>query len=115
MTRQMNRPPDPPNEPLPELNLTKHPDSATKSEVIAATRPEDELSLRIQNRQDWVRTTLALGGFTSLVIVLLLLLVSVTINQLDVEKLDKVGIAIVTPLTGIVGAIVGFYFAERGR
>jgi hypothetical protein len=35
------------------------------------------------------------------------------ITKLTVDNLEKVGFVVVTPLTGIVGTIVGFYFAER--
>lgn len=109
----MNKSPeDPPNKKRSLLDLTNL-EGGGKTAV--ETRPEDDLALRIQNRQDWVHTALALGGFISLVAVLLILLISVIFNKLDINNLEKASVAIVTPLTGIVGTIVGFYFAERRR
>ena len=34
-------------------------------------------------------------------------------NQITVDNIEKIATVVVTPLTGIVGTIIGFYFAER--
>jgi hypothetical protein len=59
-----------------------------------------------------VRTALAVGAFVSLVAVLLSLVLAVY-SDITVDNVEKMGSVIVTPLTGIVGTIIGFYFAER--
>jgi hypothetical protein len=66
----------------------------------------------IRGRQEWVRTSLAVGAFLSLVVILLVLLLSVSKN-ISVNDIEKVSAVVVTPLTGIVGTIIGFYFAEK--
>lgn len=67
---------------------------------------------RMLTRQEWVRTALAVGAFLSLVAILISLLASV-FSELTAENIEKVATVVVTPLTGIVGTIIGFYFAER--
>ena len=80
--------------------------------------PEDQLvaiapfEQTILGRQEWVRTALAVGAFSSLVGVLAFLLGSVY-GKITVDNIEKVATVVVTPLTGIVGTIIGFYFAER--
>jgi uncharacterized membrane protein YoaK (UPF0700 family) len=71
-----------------------------------------EFQQKILGRQEWVRTALAVGAFASLVAILGFLLGAVY-SQVTVNNIDKIGTVIVTPLTGIVGTIIGFYFAER--
>jgi hypothetical protein len=66
----------------------------------------------ILGRQEWVRTALAVGAFSSLVAVLAFLLGSVY-KEVTIDNIEKVATVVVTPLTGIVGTIIGFYFAER--
>jgi hypothetical protein len=83
------------------------PDEAFLS-VIEAERFERSL----RGRQEWVRTALAVGAFLSLVSILLVLLIAV-IGHISAENIEKVSAVVVTPLTGIVGTIVGFYFAEK--
>jgi len=72
----------------------------------------EEFERKIRSRQEWVRTSLAVGAFASLVVVLLSLVFAV-FPEITVNNLEKLGTVIVTPLTGIVGTIIGFYFAER--
>jgi hypothetical protein len=55
---------------------------------------------------------LAVGAFTSLVGVLAFIMGSVY-TEITPENMEKVATVVVTPLTGIVGTIIGFYFAER--
>lgn len=71
-----------------------------------------EFERKIRGRQEWVRTALAVGAFASLVAVLGFLMASVY-NRITVDNIEKIATVIVTPLTGIVGTIIGFYFAER--
>jgi hypothetical protein len=71
-----------------------------------------EFERRIRGRQEWVRTALAVGAFSSLVAVLGFLLGSVY-KEITVDNIEKIATVVVTPLTGIVGTIIGFYFAER--
>jgi hypothetical protein len=81
-------------------------------EKVVSVKSAEEFERLIRARQEWVRTALAGGAFLSLLAVLILLLVSV-FSEITVENLDKVAAIIVTPVTGIVGTIIGFYFAER--
>jgi len=81
--------------------------------------PEDELvavgqefERKIRGRQEWVRTALAVGAFLSLVAFLGFLMGSVY-SKITVDNIEKIATVVVTPLTGIVGTIIGFYFAER--
>ena len=67
---------------------------------------------RIRGRQEWVRTALAVGAFLSLVAILVVMLLAV-IDDATTENIDKISTVVVTPLTGIVGTIIGFYFAEK--
>jgi hypothetical protein len=73
---------------------------------------QEEFERKIRGRQEWVRTALAVGAFLSLVAVLGFLLGSVY-NAVTVDNIEKIATVVVTPLTGIVGTIIGFYFAER--
>lgn len=72
----------------------------------------DRFKRQILARQEFVRTALAVGAFLSLVVILLVILVSV-FASVTAENMEKVAVVVVTPLTGIVGTIVGFYFAEK--
>lgn len=72
----------------------------------------EEFERKIRGRQEWVRTALAVGAFLSLVVVLVLLLGAVY-GQITADNVEKIATVVVTPLTGIVGTIIGFYFAER--
>jgi hypothetical protein len=67
---------------------------------------------RILGRQEWVRTVLAAGAFLSLVGVLAFLLGAVY-SDVSPDNIEQIATVVVTPLTGIVGTIIGFYFAER--
>jgi len=71
-----------------------------------------EFERKIRSRQEVVRTVLAVGAFASLVMVLLVL-VAAAFGEITVDNVEKMSSVIVTPLTGIVGTIIGFYFAER--
>lgn len=71
-----------------------------------------EFERKIRGRQEWVRTALAVGAFSSLVAVLGFLLGAVY-KEVTVDNIEKIATVVVTPLTGIVGTIIGFYFAER--
>lgn len=71
-----------------------------------------EFENKIWGRQEWVRTALAVGAFLSLVAVLGFLMGAVY-KQITVDNIEKIATVVVTPLTGIVGTIIGFYFAER--
>lgn len=71
-----------------------------------------EFEQKIRGRQEWVRTSLAVGAFASLVAVLGFLMASVY-KGITVDNIEKIATVVVTPLTGIVGTIIGFYFAER--
>jgi hypothetical protein len=79
---------------------------------VSVGGPDRAFQRRISSRQEWVRTALAIGAFLTLVVILVLILLA-DYGGITVENLDKVATAIVTPLTGIVGTIIGFYFAER--
>jgi hypothetical protein len=72
----------------------------------------DAFERKIRGRQEWVRTALAVGAFLSLVLILALMLLAV-FPDLTSENIEQVATVVVTPLTGIVGTIIGFYFAER--
>jgi hypothetical protein len=72
----------------------------------------EEFERQIRGRQEWVRTALAVGAFLSLVLILALLLVAVY-SDVTTANIEQVATVVVTPLTGIVGTIIGFYFAER--
>ena len=67
---------------------------------------------RILTRQETVRTALAVGAFSSLVAILAILLISVA-GEITADNIEQIATVVVTPLTGIVGTIIGFYFAER--
>ncbi|MEU4220527.1 hypothetical protein [Actinoplanes sp. NPDC026623] len=71
-----------------------------------------EFQRQLAGRQEWVRTALAVGAFLSLVGILVVLLIAV-LDGLTVDNVEKVATVVVTPLTGIVGTIIGFYFAEK--
>ncbi|HEX9429736.1 MAG TPA: hypothetical protein VF944_05110 [Candidatus Bathyarchaeia archaeon] len=88
----------------PKLPLDEEP-------AIVGERDRD-FRRKISSRQEWVRTGLALGAFLALVGVLTFLVASVY-GEITVDNIEKVATVIVTPLTAIVGTIVGFYFAER--
>ena len=80
------------------------------ADQLVAVGPEFERKIR--GRQEWVRTALAVGAFASLVAVLGFLMASVY-KGITVDNIEKIATVVVTPLTGIVGTIIGIYFAER--
>lgn len=97
----------------PALDLTGEKPKLSEDQAPATVgEPDREFQRKISSRQEWVRTALAMGAFLALVGVLVLILLA-DYNGITVANLEKVATAVVTPLTGIVGTIVGFYFAER--
>lgn len=91
-----------------DLTATEGPPRTPEDQLVAVAPFEQT----ILGRQEWVRTALAVGAFVSLVGVLAFLLGSVY-GEITVDNIEKVATVVVTPLTGIVGTIIGFYFAER--
>jgi hypothetical protein len=97
----------------PAVDLTDEEATLPEDRALAATGDPDEVFQRtISSRQEWVRTALAVGAFLALVGIMVLLILA-DYAGITVENIEKVAAATVTPLTGIVGTIVGFYFAER--
>jgi hypothetical protein len=103
--------PEPGDIPVLDLTSAEIPSMSVGAELITVT-PAEQFERQIRGRQEWVRTALAVGAFLSLVAVLIIFLFSVA-SELSPENLETVAVVVVTPLTGIVGTIVGFYFAER--
>jgi hypothetical protein len=107
--------PEPPQT-TPEPPYTYDVSEAERPEVptveLVHVRTAEEFERKIRGRQEWVRTALAVGAFLSLVTVLVALLVAIY-GDVSPDNIEKVSAVVVTPLTGIVGTIIGFYFAER--
>lgn len=82
------------------------------TESLVSIGEAEKFERQIRGRQEWVRTALAVGAFLSLVLILALLLVAVY-SDVTTANIEQVATVVVTPLTGIVGTIIGFYFAER--
>jgi hypothetical protein len=107
----------PPTEPA-VVDLTEEPGESEpkfgldEAPVTVRDEPDRAFQRQISSRQEWVRTWLASGAFFALVVVLVLLLLAVY-RGITVDNMEKVATTVVTPLTGIVGTIIGFYFAER--
>ncbi len=94
------------------LDLSKLDQAPEDSSELVNLRESAEFERKIRGRQEWVRTSLAVGAFLSLVLILGLLLGAV-FTEISAENIEQVATVVVTPLTGIVGTIIGFYFAER--
>lgn len=101
-----------------DIDLTRdEPESAQKY----GDRSFDEIA-RIRARaaesraniQEFMRSAVAYGVLLLFACVYLIILLSIQ-DELTIESLDKVTSMLVTPLVGIVGTVVGFYFAERRR
>ncbi len=100
------------DQPIPDVDLTTTEEPVIPASDFATVGIQEEFELRIRGRQEWVRTALAVGAFLSLVAVLVFLMASVY-KGITVDNIEKIATVVVTPLTGIVGTIIGFYFAER--
>ena len=96
------------NQPIPDVDLTADEPRIPTNQLATV----GEFQRRILSTQERVRTSLAVGAFASLVAVLVFLIASVY-NKITVDNIEKIATVVVTPLTGIVGTIIGFYFAER--
>jgi hypothetical protein len=97
----------------PPVDLTGEESKLPEGQPPASVgEPDRAFQHKISSRQEWVRTALAMGAFLTLVVILVLILLA-DYEGITVGNIEKVATAIVTPLTGIVGTIVGFYFAER--
>ena len=103
----------PPPEGPPTVDLTDEEATLPEDTALAtAGDPDQAFQRTLSSRQDWVRTALAMGAFLALVGIMVLLILA-DYAGITVENGEKVATVTVTPLTGIVGTIVGFYFAER--
>jgi hypothetical protein len=103
----------PPPEGPPAEDFTDEEPRLPEDQALAAAGDPDEAFQRtISSRQEWVRTALAMGAFLALVGIMVLLILA-DYTGITVENIETVAAATVTPLTGIVGTIIGFYFAER--
>ncbi len=106
-------PPGPPGGGAPfPVDLSAYEAPPRPAEGFVRINEAEAFERRIRGRQEWVRTALAVGAFLSLVAILLVLLFSV-IHKITTENIEKVSAVVITPLTGIVGTIIGFYFAEK--
>ena len=94
------------------LDLSKIEPAPLPFSELVNVREAEEFERKIRGRQEWVRTALAVGAFLSLVLILALLLVAVY-GDITADNIEQIATVVVTPLTGIVGTIIGFYFAER--
>ena len=97
-------------EPVP-VDLSTYEAPPPPVDVVKSDEAE-AFERQIRGRQEWVRTALAVGAFMSLVVILLVLLIA-AIGEITSDNIDKISTVVVTPLTGIVGTIIGFYFAEK--
>jgi uncharacterized membrane protein len=101
-----------PDEPI-EIDLSKREQPrASAADLVRVSDAAEAFERAIRGRQEWVRTALAVGAFLSLVVILLVILFSI-LPKMKVDDIEKVSAVLVTPLTGIVGTIIGFYFAEK--
>jgi len=97
-----------------EIDLSEEelPRASATDLVQVSETPAEKFQREILGRQEWVRTALAVGAFLSLVAILLVILISILPNM-TIDDIEKVSAVLITPLTGIVGTIIGFYFAEK--
>jgi hypothetical protein len=95
------------------VDLTNEaPKLSTTTALADVGGPAEEFQRKIASTQETVRTWLAIGAFLALVAMLSALLISV-FAEVAIGNIEKVATVVITPMTGIVGTIVGFYFAER--
>lgn len=95
-----------------DVRETSPPDAIVDSgsyDIPRATMPVELVKARIATRQEWVRAILAIA-FVVLLGLVVVLSFSQTRNWADtVDLLDRM----LPAVTGLLGSVVGFYFASR--
>lgn len=96
-------------EPQGSLDLTNE---AATSELAAPLRREPYDPSRDRER---VRGTIAKWLILLLVAIIAALLGGVFAGRLTVDELERVAAVIISPVVGLLGAVLGFYYGEQSR
>ena len=62
-----------------------------------------------------IRGSIAIALILLLIGLISLLFVAILVGVVKIDNLDKIVATVLTPIMGIVGTVIGFYFGEKSR
>ena len=96
---------------MTDANLDEeNPAEESKLDARPKVLPYDPAKAR-----EWVRGAIALGLTAVFILLMLFLIAMVATGYLETDRLEKIAAVLLSPLVGLLGAVLGFYYGEHAR